>query len=155
MRNIRIYWNCIISLGWGVFQCEGKNGAISKREDVLWNGKIVCEEASQKLLRSFRGLWRVLWRFYSEKWGCSVWEKRGGGGEVGGGRLVKILWDFPCVMVLGASFKDGIDVCLEQKEIVGWSRCWISAYWKQQGESMGTVEWVLVDRMLWLGGNSW
>ena len=38
---------------------------------------------------------------------------------MGGGRLVKILWDFPCVMVLGASFKDGIDVCLEKKEIVG------------------------------------
>ena len=33
---------------------------------------------------------------------------------MGGGRLVKILWDFPYVMVLGASFKGGIDVCLEK-----------------------------------------
>ena len=45
----------------------------------------------------------------------AVFERRGeGDGEVRGGRLVKILWDSPCVMVLGASFKDGIDVCLEK-----------------------------------------
>ena len=62
-----------------------------------------------RLLRTYsnlvyllEGLWRVL---IKKKWGSN--KKRDSivkcgqtSFEEGGGRLVKILWDFPCVMVL-------------------------------------------------------
>ena len=39
------------------------------------------------------------------------------------------------------------------EEILGLSMCLVPAQSKQQGESSGTVERVLVSEFLWLGGN--
>ena len=39
------------------------------------------------------------------------------------------------------------------EEVLGWSRCWVSAKWKQQGESVGTVGRVLFGKLLCQSGN--
>ena len=58
--------------------------------------------------------------------------------------------------VLGAIITGCVDVCLEKKKgkILGSSKCWVSAQWKQEGKSVETVEPVVVG-LLQLGGNSW
>ena len=122
-----------VPLGWGGFQCGG-DGAISKRGNVLWDGKITFEGAFQNLLKSFlspggglEGSNEENWEdnrkkmFCSEIWENNVWEG-----------LVKILWESPCVIccVLGAIFTGCIVVCLEKNEeeiFWGWSRWWISS----------------------------
>ena len=62
----------------------GENETISERGNFLRNGKIICEEDSWNLLKSYllEAVWRVLIKkkwggnrkkmFYSEKWGNAV-----------------------------------------------------------------------------------
>ena len=40
-------------------------------------------------------------------------------------------------------------------EILGFSTSCVSAQWKERGESVETVERVLVGGLLWLGNHSW